>query len=1586
MNDVDEFDVTPIVDNDPAADVVSENTAVGTAVGITAFSEDQDGTNNTVTYSLDNSAGGLFAIDSVSGVVTTAAAIDYETVGSTLNIVVRATSTDGSTVTQGYVITVNDVDEFDVTPITDTDATADVVSENTAVGTAVGITAFSEDQDGTNNTVTYSLDNSAGGLFAIDSVSGVVTTAAAIDYETVGSTLNIVVRATSTDGSTVTQGYVITVNDVDEFDVTPIVDNDPAADVVSENTAVGTAVGITAFSEDQDGTNNTVTYSLDNSAGGLFAIDSVSGVVTTAAAIDYETVGSTLNIVVRATSTDGSTVTQGYVITVNDVDEFDVTPIVDNDPAADVVSENTAVGTAVGITAFSEDQDGTNNTVTYSLDNSAGGLFAIDSVSGVVTTAAAIDYETVGSTLNIVVRATSTDGSTVTQGYVITVNDVDEFDVTPIVDTDATADVVSENTAVGTAVGITAFSEDQDGTNNTVTYSLDNSAGGLFAIDSVTGVVTTAAAIDYETVGSTLNIVVRAISTDGSTVTQGYVITVNDVDEFDVTPIVDNDPAADVVSENTAVGTAVGITAFSEDQDGTNNTVTYSLDNSAGGLFAIDSVSGVVTTAAAIDYETVGSTLNIVVRATSTDGSTVTQGYVITVNDVDEFDVTPIVDTDATADVVSENTAVGTAVGITAFSEDQDGTNNTVTYSLDNSAGGLFAIDSVSGVVTTAAAIDYETVGSTLNIVVRATSTDGSTVTQGYVITVNDVDEFDVTPIVDTDATADVVSENTAVGTAVGITAFSEDQDGTNNTVTYSLDNSAGGLFAIDSVSGVVTTAAAIDYETVGSTLNIVVRATSTDGSTVTQGYVITVNDVDEFDVTPIVDNDPAADVVSENTAVGTAVGITAFSEDQDGTNNTVTYSLDNSAGGLFAIDSVSGVVTTAAAIDYETVGSTLNIVVRATSTDGSTVTQGYVITVNDQNDSAPVISPSQLFSVSEHAVVGTSLGFVAVSDADTVGVPQNWTIIGGNSDGIFAVSSITGEITIADTTNLNFETTSSYTLTMTVSDGVNTSAPQTVSIAIIDQNDTPTFLPAGSLTIDENSTNGTVVGAVSAVDEDAGDLPDYSIVSGVPGQPFAINRFTGQITVADATQLDFETNTSFDITVRVTDLGGLVDTQVVTVSINDVNETPDDLTLSGGSVNENAAAGTVVGRVSGVDIDAGDSLVYSMTDNAGGRFAIDSSTGLITVAGTNLLDFEAADSHSITVRISDSGGLTYSESFTVTVNDVNEAPVAADDSVVGGQLDDLVVSAGFLTSNDVDVDGDSLTVVLVSGPSNGTLILSGDGSFTYTPAGSFSGADQFTYYVTDGSLVSNNAVVDIEIQVTLTTNPSTPDSTDSGSGESSGADSDSDSDSSTESDSGDSESEGEELTDNSDAVIRVNAKNQGPGSSEGDLLEGVGSKDISQQILRKTSSQLFIAVFLDEIPEADLLEESKRSSRAEEKRSDGSGGTSAGFLFNQLSTANPLFTGGHIDLDRQTFVYDQQEEMFSEMVFDKVVVGSTAAVSTSVSVGYVVWMLRGGSLLTTFLSSLPAWQAFDPLPVLESFEENDDDSEDKESLLSIVS
>lgn len=111
-----------------------------------------------------------------------------------------------------------------------------------------------------------------------------------------------------------------------------------------------------------------------------------------------------------------------------------------------------------------------------------------------------------------------------------------------------------------------------------------------------------------------------------------------------------------------------------------------------------------------------------------------------------------------------------------------------------------------------------------------------------------------------------------------------------------------------------------------------------------------------------------------------------------------------------------------------------------------------------------------------------------------------------------------------------------------------------------------------------------------------------------------------------------------------------------MTIDITPVNDAPTDLSLSANTVAENAANGTVVGTVNGTDPDSGDTKAYSLTDNAGGRFAINSVTGQITVANSSLLNYEVATSHNVTVRVTDSGGLTYDETFTINLTDVNEA------------------------------------------------------------------------------------------------------------------------------------------------------------------------------------------------------------------------------------------------------------------------------------------------------------------------------------------
>src|SRR5439155_1198461 len=98
-------------------------------------------------------------------------------------------------------------------------------------------------------------------------------------------------------------------------------------------------------------------------------------------------------------------------------------------------------------------------------------------------------------------------------------------------------------------------------------------------------------------------------------------------------------------------------------------------------------------------------------------------------------------------------------------------------------------------------------------------------------------------------------------------------------------------------------------------------------------------------------------------------------------------------------------------------------------------------------------------------------------------------------------------------------------------------------------------------------------------------------------------------------------------------------------------------------------------------------------------------------------------------------------------VTPVNDALVAAnDDSYTTPEDTQLTVSAPGVLANDSDVDGDTLSAVLVSGPTRGTLTPNGDGSLVYLPALNFNGTDSFTYKASDGQAQSGVATVTITV------------------------------------------------------------------------------------------------------------------------------------------------------------------------------------------------------------------------------------------------
>jgi len=312
----------------------------------------------------------------------------------------------------------------------------------------------------------------------------------------------------------------------------------------------------------------------------------------------------------------------------------------------------------------------------------------------------------------------------------------------------------------------------------------------------------------------------------------------------------------------------------------------------------------------------------------------------------------------------------------------------------------------------------------------------------------------------------------------------------------------------------------------------------------------------------------------------------------------------------------------------------------------------------NEATNTPPVVN-DQSFSVNENSVNGTVVGTVVATDSD-VGQTLTYSIVSGNTGGAFAINGSTGQITVANAAVLNFEATPSFSLGVMVQDNGTPvgSDNATITINLNDVNEAPDVSPA-TFSLAENTANGVVVGTVSAADVDAGQTLTYSITGGNTGGAFAINSSTGQITVADTSVLNYEAITSFALTVHVIDNGSpqLSDDAAVTVNLSNVNEAPTVGPAGPFTLAENSANGTNVGTpVPSSDVDVGDTRTYSITGgNTNGAFAINPSTGQITVANSAAVDFETTPIFNLTVRVTDAGALSATTSVTINLTDVNE-------------------------------------------------------------------------------------------------------------------------------------------------------------------------------------------------------------------------------------------------------------------------------------------------------------------------------------------
>ena len=308
-------------------------------------------------------------------------------------------------------------------------------------------------------------------------------------------------------------------------------------------------------------------------------------------------------------------------------------------------------------------------------------------------------------------------------------------------------------------------------------------------------------------------------------------------------------------------------------------------------------------------------------------------------------------------------------------------------------------------------------------------------------------------------------------------------------------------------------------------------------------------------------------------------------------------------------------------------------------------------------------------------------------------------------------------------------------TFVYTITDGMDNQGSALVTVTVAPVNNAPIAAGDSYTTTEDMLLAVTAPGLMANDDDVDGDLLTTTLIAS-PTHGLLALSLDGSFTYTPTLNyagLDYFTYQLADAT--------LTDTAVVTLTILPVNDAPiaasDNYTVTE-DVPLLVAAPGLLANDSDVD---GDLLTATLDSNpAHGLLALNldgsfAYTPTLNYAGLDYFTYQLADAT-----------LTGTATVTLTILPVNDAPVAAGDSYTTTEDVPLVVAAPGLLVNDSDVESDPLTATLASDPIHGTLTLSADGSFVYTPEAGYSGSDSFTYYASDGG--DNSSIVSVTITV----------------------------------------------------------------------------------------------------------------------------------------------------------------------------------------------------------------------------------------------
>ena len=419
---------------------------------------------------------------------------------------------------------------------------------------------------------------------------------------------------------------------------------------------------------------------------------------------------------------------------------------------------------------------------------------------------------------------------------------------------------------------------------------------------------------------------------------------------------------------------------------------------------------------------------------------------------------------------------------------------------------------------------------------------------------------------------------------------------------------------------------------------------------------------------------------------------------------------------------------------------------------NGGTDTATVTITVNPVND-APVAN-DDAFSTDEDTPSGTIdlVGNDTDVDGDTLSVQSiaGTTLTPGVAQTIAVTNgtvnvSAAGVVTFTPDANYNGPVTFDYV----VSDGNGGTDTGTVNGTINPINDDPTAVADAYATNEDTALNipaSGVLGNDSDIDGDTITVLSHTAAA------------NGTVVVNGDGSFTYTPNANFNgsdtFTYTVSDGNGGTDTATVTITVNPVNDAPvanDDAF----STDEDTPSGTIDLVGNDTDVD-GDTLSVqsiagtTLTPGVAQTIAVTNGTVNVSAAGVVTFTPDANYNGPVTFDyvVSDGNGGTDTGTVNGTINPINDDPTAVADAYATNEDTTLNIPASGVLGNDSDIDGDTITVLSHTAAANGTVVVNGDGSFTYTPNANFNGSDTFTYTVSDGNGGTDTATV------TITVNP----------------------------------------------------------------------------------------------------------------------------------------------------------------------------------------------------------------------------------------